>query len=44
MKLRARLASADEKAELWPTCDAHYAPFADYRKRTDRDIPMFVCS
>ena len=44
MKLRARLASPDEKAGLWPTCDAHYAPFAEYRKRTDRDIPMFVCS
>jgi F420H(2)-dependent quinone reductase len=43
MKLRARLASAEEKANLWPICDAHYAPFADYRSFTDRDIPIFVC-
>lgn len=43
MKLTARLAAAEEKASLWPTCDAHYAPFAQYRQRTSRDIPMFVC-
>ena len=43
LKLRARLATADEKPALWPICDRHYAPFADYRKRTTRDIPIFVC-
>ncbi len=43
MKLRARLATAEEKPALWPICDEHYAPFADYRARTDRDIPIFVC-
>ena len=43
MKLRARLATADEKPALWPICDAHYAPYADYRARTTRDIPIFVC-
>ena len=43
MKLRARLANPEEKGELWPICDQHYAPFADYRKRTTRDIPIFVC-
>jgi deazaflavin-dependent oxidoreductase (nitroreductase family) len=43
MKLRARLASAEEKPALWPVCDQHYAPFADYRARTDRDIPIFIC-
>jgi len=43
MSLRARLASAEEKANLWPVCDEHYAPFAEYRERTTRDIPMFVC-
>jgi deazaflavin-dependent oxidoreductase (nitroreductase family) len=43
MKLRARLAAAAEKPELWPICDQHYAPYADYRKRTTRDIPIFVC-
>ena len=43
MKLRARLAGAEEKANLWPICDSHYAPFVDYRSFTDRDIPIFVC-
>lgn len=43
MKLRARLASAEEKPALWPVCDAAYAPYADYRARTTRDIPVFVC-
>ena len=43
MKLRARLANPEEKPELWPICDRHYAPYADYRKRTTREIPIFVC-
>lgn len=43
MKLRARLATPDEKPDLWPICDQHYAPYADYRNRTTRDIPIFVC-
>ena len=43
MKLRARLAGPEEKPDLWPICDASYAPFAEYRKRTPRDIPVFVC-
>ena len=43
LQLRARLATAEEKPKLWPICDQHYAPYADYRKRTTRDIPIFVC-
>ena len=43
MGLCARLARPDEKPGLWPICDQHYAPYADYRKRTTRDIPIFVC-
>lgn len=43
MKLRARLAGPEEKPALWPICDQHYAPYADYRERTSRDIPIFVC-
>ena len=43
MKLRARIANAAEKPALWPICDASYAPYADYRARTNRDIPIFVC-
>lgn len=43
MSLRARLATPEEKPALWPVCDRHYAPYADYRRRTSRDIPIFVC-
>jgi deazaflavin-dependent oxidoreductase (nitroreductase family) len=43
MKLRARLAAPAEKLALWPICDEHYAPFAEYRTRTTREIPIFVC-
>ena len=42
-KMRARIASSEEKPDLWPVCDSFYAPFADYRQRTSRDIPVFVC-
>lgn len=43
MRLRARLARPDEKPALWPICDRHYAPYAEYRQRTTRDLPIFVC-
>lgn len=42
-RLRARLATADEKPALWPVCEASYAPYAEYRRRTSRGIPIFVC-
>ncbi len=44
MRLHARLATAAEKPALWPICDASYAPYADYRARTNRDIPIFICA
>jgi deazaflavin-dependent oxidoreductase (nitroreductase family) len=43
LQLRARLAKPEEKAALWPICDQHYAPYEQYRARTTRDIPVFVC-
>ena len=43
LKLRARLASAAEKAALWPRCVTAYPPYADYQKKTTRDIPVFIC-
>lgn len=42
-KMRARQASAAEKAELWPLCVASYPDFAAYQARTDRDIPLIIC-
>ena len=42
-KFRAHLAQTEEKTVLWPVCYEHYAPYAEYRKRTARDIPIFIC-
>ena len=43
LKLRARQASPEEKAKLWPVCCEHYPDYAQYQSRTERDIPVFVC-
>lgn len=42
-RLLARVASADEKAEVWPLCCQHYKDFDLYQRRTGRDIPVFIC-
>ena len=42
MKLRARRADAEEKAEVWPVCCEHYPDYGVYQKRTGRDIPVFI--
>ncbi|MBI2801433.1 MAG: nitroreductase family deazaflavin-dependent oxidoreductase [Gammaproteobacteria bacterium] len=41
--LKARLASAAEKAKLWPLCCQHYRDFDLYQRRSPRDIPIFIC-
>lgn len=41
--LTAREVDAEEKLRLWPICVAHYAPYDDYQRRTDRNIPVFRC-
>ena len=43
MTRKARLAEKDEKPALGPICDPNDAPYADYRNRTTRDIPVFIC-
>jgi len=43
-RMRARQASADEKAQLWPVVVASYPSFDAYRQKTDRDIPLMICS
>ena len=43
MRLRARQVDDEEKARLWPVCVEHYKEYDDYRRRTDRNIPVFVC-
>jgi len=41
-KMRAHVASPDEKAELWPQVTETYKGYAGYQTKTDRDIPLLV--
>jgi deazaflavin-dependent oxidoreductase (nitroreductase family) len=41
--MRARQATPEEKAELWPRIVASYKGYAGYQKRTRRDIPVVIC-
>ena len=38
----ARIAADDEKAELWAQMVEIFPSYADYQKRTDRQIPIVV--
>lgn len=42
-KIHARTAASQEKAQLWPVIVAAYKGYADYQKRTSRDIPVVIC-
>ncbi len=39
---QAREVSGDEKAVWWGRAVAAYPDYADYQKKTDREIPLFV--
>jgi deazaflavin-dependent oxidoreductase (nitroreductase family) len=41
--MRARSATPQEKVELWPQVDKSYKGYANYRRRTERDIPLVIC-
>jgi deazaflavin-dependent oxidoreductase (nitroreductase family) len=41
--LRARVVEGPERDEWWERCVAAYPSYADYQKRTERQIPVFVC-
>lgn len=41
--MRARTASPEEKAELWPQVVAAYGGYDSYQQNTDRDIPVVIC-
>ena len=43
-KMVARRADDAEKAKRWPVGVAVYPDFDQYQARTERDIPLFVCS
>ncbi len=42
--MRARQASDEEKAALWPSLVENFPNFSIYAERTDRNIPMMICS
>ncbi len=42
-KLRARTASDEEKAKLWPRLNGVYSHYDEYQARTDRNIPVVIC-
>jgi deazaflavin-dependent oxidoreductase (nitroreductase family) len=41
--MRARTATLEEKAALWPQIVAAYKGYADYQRNTTRDIPVVIC-
>ena len=38
----ARVASADERADLWPKVTAEYKNYAGYQTKTEREIPSVL--
>ena len=41
-KMTARVATADERARLWPLVTADHKNYADYQTKTDREIPLVL--
>jgi hypothetical protein len=42
MKARARTAAGDERPRLWEIALEFWPPYADYQKKTEREIPVVV--
>jgi deazaflavin-dependent oxidoreductase (nitroreductase family) len=42
--MRARVAEDEERARLWDAVTAKHDNYADYQRRTDREIPVVVLS
>jgi deazaflavin-dependent oxidoreductase (nitroreductase family) len=40
--VRARVASAQERARLWPKAVAAYSGYRTYQERTEREIPLVI--
>ena len=41
--MRARPATAQERAELWPRITSAYRGYAGYQRKTTREIPVVLC-
>ena len=42
-EMRARVASAEERADLWPRVVGVYRGYGGYQRRTPREIPLVIC-
>jgi F420H(2)-dependent quinone reductase len=40
--MTARLLAGDERAQWWERAVAAFPPYADYQRRTEREIPVFL--
>lgn len=40
--MTARVASGEERSELWPRVTEKYRGYAAYQRRTDREIPLVI--
>ncbi len=43
-RVRARVATSEERKKLWPRLVDHYPGYAAYQSRTDREIPVAILS
>ncbi|MEY2476291.1 MAG: hypothetical protein QOG87_1606 [Actinomycetota bacterium] len=41
-KMRASVASSEERAELWPRVTKDHKNYAGYQRRTEREIPLVI--
>jgi proline iminopeptidase len=42
LKARARTATGEERARLWEKALEFWPPYADYQRKTERQIPVVV--
>ncbi len=43
LPMRARTASPEERAKLWPAVLAASRRYGDYQRNTEREIPLVIC-
>jgi deazaflavin-dependent oxidoreductase (nitroreductase family) len=41
-RMHARIATAEERAKMWPLIAEKYSNYAGYQKRTEREIPLVL--
>lgn len=42
-RMRARQIFGDEREQWWGRCVAAFPPYAEYQKKTERQIPVLLC-